>query len=191
MPETFDAREEVRHGREPDHAFAKSAAGDDFGFEVGPVIRLVINQRLRGSVTIEVNLLSDANLSSRPNQALPFIWIVTELMGQKNLDASLKEVAGGGILRAYGLRALAAPTPVKAGWKDSRVIENQQVVRSKKVRKLTKSAILASRRDALWTRPAKVEHARGSAVHQRDLRDAFRWQMVVEVRNKHWENYRV
>ncbi len=81
MSETFDSREEVGHGREADYSFAKGCPGNHFGFEIRMATRGVIGRLFFGLGNAKVELLSDSDFSAGPNQTLPFIGIVAELVG--------------------------------------------------------------------------------------------------------------
>ncbi len=55
-----------------------------------------------------------------------------------------RKLARGRIARAEGLGFCPAPPAVKAGRKDPRVVEHDQVVRPQKVRKIAKLAVVLS-----------------------------------------------
>src|ERR1700680_4378991 len=86
----LNAREEIAGRRESNSSLAKAGAGDYVGVEF-----IFISEK---------QVFPDSNLSSSPDQALPFVGIPLQLAGEKDFDASVKKIPGRGIARTYGLR---------------------------------------------------------------------------------------
>src|ERR1700690_1382188 len=116
-----------------DAPLAEGSARDDFGLKFG---RSVIRTK-----TTEGQLFSNSNFPSRPDQALPFVWVLADLVGEQDLDPSAKKVPRGRILRAQRLGTLAAAVAVEAGGEDTSVVEDQEVVGSQEIGEVSKGAI--------------------------------------------------
>jgi hypothetical protein len=128
MPEPFDETKEILYRTKSYAALAKTTPGDDFCLQV-----ILISKP---------KVLSHVNLAPGADQALPFIRFLRDLPGEQYLDPALEKVAGCRVVRAHRLRFGPASAAVKAGWKDSRVIEHNQVIRPEEIGKVTKHAIL-------------------------------------------------
>src|ERR1700731_4161442 len=123
-------------------------------------------------------MFSDADLPSGPHQAFPIVKIGGELPSKQDLNAALKEIAGGGIVWTDSLRARAFAAPVQTRGKNTGVIENQQVAGLKEIRKVPKweAGILAAG-------PLQTQHSRCVAGGERLLGNEFGGKVEMEVRN--------
>jgi hypothetical protein len=86
----------------------------------------------------EKQLFADADLAAGTDQAFPIIRAGGELAGQQNFDAALEEIASRWIVRTDRLGALAFAAAIEPGWKDPRVVEDDQVAGPQKLRKVAK-----------------------------------------------------
>jgi hypothetical protein len=119
VADLFKNGKEIIDWTEADVPFAKLGAGDDFGMEF--------------IVITEIEMLADADLPTRADQAFPFIWFVMELASKQDLDASVKKIARGGIVGAEGLSLKTATVSVEASGKHPCVIEDDEIVGTEQV----------------------------------------------------------
>jgi len=110
VSQAFDAAEEICRWRKSNASFAKTAARHDF--------RLQLNR------IAKAQFFSDANFSAGTDQTLPFVRLFAHLASQQDLDTSAKKIARGRIVRADGMRALAAAMTVEPRRKDARVVQD-------------------------------------------------------------------
>lgn len=146
--------------------FAEGPAGDDFG--------------LHFVVFAEEQAFADADFAAGTNQALPVVWLGRELAGEQDLDASVKEIASGGVAAADGLGSEAGAMPVETGGKNASVVKNYNVVRAQKIGKIAEMAVVKLSGCAV-----EVQHAGTIACGKRLLGDEFFGKMEVEIRNQH------
>lgn len=166
MANLLDLREEVRRGGEADMTLAEFAAGDYFG------VKLV--------VVAEEQVLADGNLSARADQTFPIVRIALELARQKDFDASVKEVAAGGIAGAHGFGMESGATSVEARGEDFRVVEDQQVGGAEEIGEVAECAVLKNSCAGI-----EVEQAGGGTVGERLLGDEFFGEVEVEIGDLH------
>jgi hypothetical protein len=83
------------------------------------------------------------------NQAFPFVRLLGNLAGQQHFDSALQEVSCGPVAWADRLRLLSASSPIEPGWKYASIVENHQVVGSKKGGKFAEPSILDASRSAI------------------------------------------
>lgn len=121
-------------------------------------------------------MFADADLAAGPDQALPLVWILTQLPSQQNFDAPLKEIARRGVVGTDRLGLRATPPAVEPGGKYAGVVEHEKVVGPQKAGKVAEDEVLGS--SGL---PIQVEHPRSAAVGQSLLGDLPRRKVVVEV----------
>ncbi len=117
-------------------------------------------------VVAEIKMLADGDFAAGADQTFPVVGIVAELAGQKDLDAPLKKVAGGRILRAERLGLKTSAPAVESGGKHASIVEDDEVAGPEKIGKFAELAILES---AALGR--EVQKAGRSAVRKRLLGD--------------------
>ena len=117
--------------------------------------------RLEFFTRAEKNVLADADLAAGPDQALPLVWILTQLPSQQNFDAPLEEIARRGVVGTDRLGLRATPPAVEPGGKYAGVVEHEKVVGPQKAGKVAEDEVLGS--SGL---PIQVEHPRSAAVGQ-------------------------
>jgi len=166
VADAFHASEEILCRREADVALAEFAASDDPG--------------LKFIVIAEEEMLTDADFSAGADEAFPVVGVLLELACEEDLDASVQELARGGIARAERLGFEAGATSVKTGGKYFRVVEDQKVGGTEEIGEVAELAIVE-----LAVGGRKVEEAGGGAVGERLLGDEFFGEMVVEVGDEH------
>lgn len=147
-------------------AFAELATGGDFG------LKLV--------VLAEEQMLSDGNLATGADQALPQIRIAAQLAGKQDFHTSTKKIARGGIAGTERLRLKTSTAAIEAGREDAGVVENDEIVRPEQAREIAELPVVEDPGGR-----KKVQHARGGAIGQRVLRDQFRRQFVMKIRDPH------
>jgi hypothetical protein len=76
--------------------------------------------------------------------------------------------------------------PEKAGGKDSRVVEDDQVIRPQQLREVAESAVMYVRSVAIQLKQTRV-----CSVCERLLSDEFFRQDVIEIGDQHAGDYRI
>ena len=127
----------------------------------------------------EEQALADADLAAGANQALPIVGLGGELAGQKNLDATVKETAGGWVARANGLSAGAVAAAIEPSWKNAGVVKNQQIAGLQKVREVAEQTV------GMAAGSLQVEHAGAVAGGERFLGNEVVGKIEVEVGDQH------
>src|SRR5258706_15149473 len=88
----------------------------------------------------------------------------------------MQKVSRCGILRTQRLCPETASAPIEPGWKHGSVVEANQIIGTKHLRKIAEVVIFESAGVAVH-----VQQPRAGAVRPRLLRDQFFRKMVVEV----------
>lgn len=139
-------------GSETDVALAEVSARDDFGMEL--------------IVLTEKEVLADGDLASGTDEAFPVVRILPELAGQKDLDASVKEVPRSRIMWAEGLGFKTCAAAIEAGGEHAGIVEDDEVAGPEEIGEFAKLAALEG---ASLSR--EVQKTGGSAVRKRLLGD--------------------
>jgi hypothetical protein len=168
VTDLLDEGEEVVDRRKTYLALAKGAPSDHLGTEL--------------VVVAEEETFSDSNFAAGAHQALPLVGIAMKLVSQKDLDASAKEVARGGIVGAKGLGVEASPASEQARGEHAGVVEYDKITRTKEVGKFAELAIFKS--PGLGR---QKEQPGCGAVRERLLRDQFRREFVMKIGDEHAE----
>src|SRR5271166_6383649 len=92
-------------------------------------------------VRAEEQPFSDSDFAAGTNQALPIIRLTGNLAGKQNFNASVKKIAGGGIVQAHGLGAGTRPAAVETRGKDTCVVEDHDISRLQELRKVAEHAV--------------------------------------------------
>jgi hypothetical protein len=124
--------------------------------------------------------LADADFAAGANQAFPIVGIGGELVGEENLDAPLKEIAGCAIVRAGGLSADAFAAAIEPGGEDAGIVEDDEVTGAQQSREVAELAIGTVAASAL-----QVQEAGTVASSERVLGDEIVGKVEVEIRNQH------
>ena len=111
-------------------ARAEFAARDDLGLEF--------------VVLAEIKMLADSDLTAGTDQAFPVIGIVADLAGEKDLNASVKKVAGGRISRTERLRLKTSAPTEEARGKHASVVEDDEVAGTEKIGEFAELAVFES-----------------------------------------------
>ncbi len=136
MTDALYQSKKIGHRSEPDAPFAEAAARHDLGSQVWQVV-------LPGTVLwAEKQVLTNPNFAAGTHQALPLIWLSRKLTGQQDLDAASKEFTGRRISRAHWLGLRASSGSIEPGGKNSRIVEDYEVVGSEEVGKIPEALVL-------------------------------------------------
>jgi hypothetical protein len=160
--------EKILYRRKPNSPLSKAAT--------------IRHLRLQSVGIAEEKLFADPYLPAGTDEALPFIWSVTDLLRQKNFDAPAQEFARCGIPRAHRLRFGPTSASIKAGRKHAGIVEHHQVIGLQEIGKIPKNSVFPS--PAL---PVQAQHAGSGPVWQRFLRNLGFGKVVVKVGNEHAE----
>src|SRR5208282_462985 len=100
----LDAGKEIGDRSEANAALAKTAATDDFGFDLGfqcgwVVFGWIAHTWIAGC-TAKVEFFSDPDLAPGPYQTFPLIRILRHLACEQNFDPPAEKISGRWILRA-------------------------------------------------------------------------------------------
>ena len=89
----------------------------------------------------EIEVFSHADFAARTHQAIPLVRLGADLPGKKNLHPPLQEIAGAGLFGLRGWARLPPAPPIESRRKYSGVVENEQIVRAKKLGKVPESRV--------------------------------------------------
>jgi hypothetical protein len=131
-------------------AFAKLAAGDDFGLEF-----VVIS---------EIEVLADTDFAAGANEALPLIGIVLQLAREEDLNLSAEKIVSRRVPGADGLRLKTFAPSIEPGWKHACVVEDDEIVRAEQIGKFSELTIGDGTGQA-----GEMQQTRSSTVGQRLL----------------------
>jgi hypothetical protein len=168
VPKLFDPGEKVGNGSESYCAFPEFAMLSHFRLQL---VRCAF---------AEADGFAGTDLASGPNKAFPGGRIGRDLLGQQHLDATMQEVAHGGILGAKRLRMESGAVSEEAGGDDTRVVQDEQVIGPQEAWKIPELRVAE-----LTGNPPQAEHSSRSPVHERLLCDQFFWELEVEIRDEH------
>jgi hypothetical protein len=166
VADLFDHSVEVENGLELQPALAKTTPADNVGLEL--------------VMASKVELFPDIDLSSRMNQAFPFIRLPRDLPGQQHLDPTGQKVPCSPIAWADRLGFAAASPPVQPGRKYPGIVKHHQVIGSKQGGKVPETPIPANAGAAL-----EVQQAGGGSLGQRFLGNQFSGKMVMKLGEAH------
>ena len=91
---------------------------------------------------VEGQFFANTDFSSRADEAVPFVWVFADLVGEEDFNASAKKLSRGGVLWAEGLGSFATAAAVEASWEYAGIVEDQEIVGAQEVGEIAKRAIL-------------------------------------------------
>jgi hypothetical protein len=147
-------------------ALAEFASGNHLGLKI--------------VLVAEEQVLADADFAAWADEALPFIRFFVELASEQDFDMSLHEAARGRIVGAKGLRFDSASAAIEAGRENTSVVEDDEIVRAKKLRKVAELAVFKPS-----GRSRQVKKPGGRTVWKGLLRDQFIGKIVIEIGDQH------
>ena len=168
MADGFNGGEEIIGGSETDVAFTEFAAGDDLGLQ------------LTAGFFPEEKTFSYGDFAAGSNETLPFVGIMAKLAGEQDFDAAVEKLAGSRVMRAERLGMEAGAAGVESRGKDSGVVEDDEIVGTQKIGKITKLAV----GQCFVSRP-NLQQTRGATVGEGLLGDEFFGEIVVEIGDQH------
>lgn len=171
MADLVEELKEVVNRSKAEAPFSEFTAGDDFR-----------QQHWRFA---EGNALSHGDFSTGADQAFPFVGIFAELPGEQNFDSAVQKIAGCGVVGTERLRLEPAATSVKASGKYASVVEDYQVIGPEELGKLAKMHVAHTPAATI-----EMEQAGSGAVREWLLSDLVLGQIVMELRDKHTNDYR-
>ena len=185
MAKAFHAFEEIRNWIKTNSALPKRTPSnhlrDQFVGQAYPALRQAWGGLHTGCARIvKEQLFPYPDFPPWTYEAFPFVQFFRELLCKQHLDPTSQEVFRSGISLTQGLSFVSAPSPVQAGGKHARVIEDNQIIWAKEIRKIPEAAVLNAAR-----LPIQQQHARRRAINQRFLCDQVFGEEIVEFRDKH------
>ena len=133
MPDAVQPGEKVFDRGEAQAALSELSSRNHLGLKLG----------FCGHVFPEEKTLADIYLSAGADQAFPLIRVSAQLAGKKDLDASAEKVVRGRITLPERLRFEPAAAAIKARGKHPCVVEDEKIVRSKEIGKVSELPIFA------------------------------------------------
>ncbi len=171
VPNALQNSEEVVHRIEAQVPLAERASAEDLS---GKLVRVF------AGFGAEINSFSDAEFSPGMHQCFPLHWVGRKLLREQHLDPPTEKLGRSRILGGDGLGPRPATVSEEPGGQDFRIVEDQQIVRSKQLGKVAKCAVFQQLLAAI-----EVHQPRRSTVGQRLLGDQVVRKVVVEIRNQH------
>jgi hypothetical protein len=125
-------------------------------------------------------MFAHADFAAGANQAFPIVGTGRKLTGEKNLDATLQEIASTGIALADGLGVRAFAPSIKTRGKNASVVEHKQVAGLEQIGQIAKLAIKVTACGA-----KQVQHSRAVPGGERLLGNEFVGKMEMKIGNQH------
>jgi hypothetical protein len=176
VSKALDAGKKINDWGEANAPLAETAAFRDLRFQFGWIALAYI---------AEAKFFTDADLAAGPHETFPLISIIRPLACQQNFYSPAEKISGCWILRAWGLGLFSASVAVEPGREHARIVQDQQVAGLQQVGEFAKRPILPALTLPTARMPSQMQQARTGAVRQRLLRNAFRRQIIMEVRDEH------
>src|SRR5581483_3361293 len=114
MADLFHHPPEIRQGTKTDGPLTEASAGQDLGLEF--------------VLLIEEQTFPNSDLAPRPDQTLPVVRLLRNLLRKQDFHTPAQEIPGGGIAGAYRLCSCSGAVSEQARRKYPCVIEYEQVV---------------------------------------------------------------
>ena len=156
MAQALQGFEKIGHRIEAQSTLAECATPGYFGAQGGIFFRA------------EEDPLTEADLPSGMDQALPLVRLLGDLAGQQHLDLALEKSLCRRITGANGLRPGPGASAEEPGRKHACVVQNQQIVRAEKIWKICELTVTKCARA-----PVQMQHSGGSPLREGFLGNQF------------------